>query len=217
MKRTAAALVGGSAILAALLTASQVRFPESSFEFDTYRSYSGVIRHTPYPLLDTGSSRYLLVNPGKHGATVAPYTGQVVTLEGSRIWRDGVQMLELKPETIRLTGALAPQIRQHALGRVRLRGEVVDSKCYLGVMNPGEGKVHRACAARCIAGGVPPMLVVRAGSGIRRVLLASADGKPLTNELIPFAGETVEIDGDLEGVAGETVLRADTSTYCRVE
>jgi hypothetical protein len=27
-----------------------------------------------------------------------------------------------------------------------LTGEIVDSKCYLGVMNPGQGKVHRDCA-----------------------------------------------------------------------
>ena len=28
-------------------------------------------------------------------------------------------------------------------GEVTLAGEIVDSKCYLGVMNPGNGKVHR--------------------------------------------------------------------------
>jgi hypothetical protein len=42
---------------------------------------------------------------------------------------------------------------------VTIRGEIVDSKCHTGVMNPGSGKVHRDCAVRCISGGVPPVLV----------------------------------------------------------
>ena len=38
-----------------------------------------------------------------------------------------------------------------------LIGEIVDSKRYLGVMNPGNGKVHRDCAVRCLSGGIPPI------------------------------------------------------------
>ena len=36
------------------------------------------------------------------------------------------------------------------LGPVELTGEIADSKCWLGVMNPGEGTVHRDCARRCL-------------------------------------------------------------------
>ena len=61
--------------------------------------------------------------------------------------------------------------RRTVAERVMLRGEIVDSKCYLGVMNPGEGTVHRDCAARCLSGGLPPMLVVR--SPARREELAA--------------------------------------------
>jgi len=39
-------------------------------------------------------------------------------------------------------------------------GEIVDSKC-LGVMTPGQLTTHRACAIRCISGGIPPVLHVR--------------------------------------------------------
>jgi hypothetical protein len=48
-----------------------------------------------------------------------------------------------------------------SLGTQTLIGEIVDSKCYLGVMNPGALIPHRACAIRCISGGIPPVLLVR--------------------------------------------------------
>jgi len=35
---------------------------------------------------------------------------------------------------------------------LRCRGQIVDPKCYLGVMKPGEGKPHSDCAIRCIDG-----------------------------------------------------------------
>ena len=31
--------------------------------------------------------------------------------------------------------------------------------CFLGVMKPGRSKPHRACAVRCISGGIPPFKV----------------------------------------------------------
>lgn len=217
MKLTVALLIAGSALVAAILAVSQRPFAQSAFEFGNYRTYSGVIRETPYPLLETADSRYLLVNPGKHGLGQAGLDGRHASLEGSRIWRGSDQMLELKPDTLRFTGALAPPPERQVIGRVHLAGEVVDSKCFLGVMNPGEGKVHRSCAARCISGGVPPMLAVHTDQGIRTVLLASEDGKPLTRELVPFAGETVHVDGLLERLAGQEVLRANVNAYCRLE
>jgi len=39
-------------------------------------------------------------------------------------------------------------------------GEIIDPKCYFGVMKPGEGKIHKSCAIRCISGGIPPILKV---------------------------------------------------------
>jgi hypothetical protein len=51
-----------------------------------------------------------------------------------------------------------------------LRGEIVDTKCYLGVMTPGEDKVHRGCAVRCISRGVPPAFLVRDASADSRIL-----------------------------------------------
>ena len=41
-----------------------------------------------------------------------------------------------------------------------VKGEIVDPKCFFGVMKPGEGKPHKDCAIRCILGGIPPVLKV---------------------------------------------------------
>ena len=61
-----------------------------------------------------------------------------------------------------------------------LSGELVDTKCYFGVMRPGAGKVHRGCAARCLHGGVPPGLLLRDTAGRSVVvLLSGVDGKKL--------------------------------------
>jgi hypothetical protein len=36
-----------------------------------------------------------------------------------------------------------------------------DSKCHSGVIDPGEGRTHRACAIRWFGGGIPPVLRAR--------------------------------------------------------
>ncbi len=63
------------------------------------------------------------------------------------------------------------------LGAVTLTGEIVDTKCHLGVMNPGEGKVHRDCAVRCISGGAPPVSGADQEGDTRLLLLTGADGR----------------------------------------
>jgi hypothetical protein len=82
---------------------------------------------------------------------------------------------------------------------VTLRGEIIDSKCYLGAMKPGGGKTHKACAALCLAGGVPPMFVTRGADGREAYyLLASPNGGPVAPELHAYAGDPVEIIGEIE-------------------
>ena len=96
-------------------------------------------------------------------------------------------------------------------------GEIVDSKCFLGVMNPGQLAPHRACAIRCISGGAPPVLLVRQkdGSAIC-LLLVSADGKPVNKQVLDKVAEPVEITGEVERQGEMLVLRSDPLTYRRV-
>lgn len=77
-------------------------------------------------------------------------------------------------------------------------GEIVDTKCYLGVMKPGRGKPHRDCASLCIRGGVPAALLVRTESGERALLhLMNALGNRVGPEVLKWVGEPVAITGIL--------------------
>jgi hypothetical protein len=84
------------------------------------------------------------------------------------------------------------------LGTAALTGELVDTKCYFGVMRPATGKVHRGCAVRCLSGGVPPGLLVRdaSGNGVV-VLLVGGDGGPLRFN-VQWAARLVRAEGELE-------------------
>ncbi len=69
-------------------------------------------------------------------------------------------MLELVLGSISPRGETRTTFPIHRdLGEFTLQGEIVDRKYFLGVMDPGEGKVHRDCAVRCISGGIPQALV----------------------------------------------------------
>lgn len=87
-----------------------------------------------------------------------------------------------------------------------LRGEIVDTKCYLGAMKPGRGKPHRDCASLCIRGGIPAALLVRTKSGERRLVhLLDLQGQPLGREVLDWVGEPVEATGTLRR-RGDRVL-----------
>src|SRR6185436_14260154 len=174
-----ALLIFGLAIGVALVFA-QAPFPASAFEYQQYRDYKGVLIDWPYPMLISGADRFLLVDPGKHGASTDGLAGKTVELKGALIHRGPDRMLELLPGSLRaIADAPVPESRTD-LGDVSLTGEIVDSKCYLGVMNPGQGKVHRNCAARCISGGIPPAFSVRDASGeSHTLLLVGDDGRKL--------------------------------------
>ena len=103
------------------------------------------------------------------------------------------------------------------LGQQTLIGEIVDSKCYLGVMNPGQLTTHRACAIRCISGGIPPVLLVHQTNGpALYFLLVSRDGRPVNKQVLDMVAEPVQITGDVERQGELLILRADPPTYRRV-
>jgi len=206
--------------IGALLSWGQAPFSDSKFEYGIERTYSGVIETWPYPILRTTTSSFLLVAPGKHGLSglAKAFEGRSVELKGSLIERGRDHMLEVIPESLHGTPPLSlPAAGQPAdLGTVRLRGEIVDSKCYLGVMNPGNGKVHRDCAARCISGGAPPAFIAADAAGETKVLLlAGADGRELNKEVLSFVGEPLEIQGQLVRAGANLVLKAEPSAFLR--
>ncbi len=235
--RTMVALIGGAALWAGVAAVGHVRLEGGTFEFGHSESFSGHIVERPYPALrldaaPEGSAAVLLVASGKHGADalVRGLDGRHVTLKGTRIHRDAATMIEIDGRSItaradanpaeagfhdqtsnpvtagsRDPGANPAEAGSHDSDYV---GEVVDSKCFLGVMVPGQGKTHKDCASLCLRGGIPPALLVRNPDGASSLLLITGPaGEPLGARVFELAGERVAMRGEVELVNGWLTLR----------
>ncbi len=228
---TVGGLLAVVVVAAIAFALAQRLITDGVFEWGHLKMVSGVLESQPYPhLLVTrpgkvaglpGFSSYYLVAPWKFGLpqdAIAPFAGKPVTVKGTLIYRGGQTMIETKPEWIQATAPSAPAITPTpvSLGRQTLTGEIVDSKCFLGVMNPGQYLPHRACAIRCISGGVPPILVVHAQDGsLTHFLLVSAAGQPVNQQVLNLVAEPVEITGEVVRQGELLILSADPATYRR--
>jgi hypothetical protein len=203
------------------------------FEWGQVKEFAGVLKAEPVPHLlvaGTGTnsvSTHYLVDPWKFGfnsALARQFDGQHVTLRGTRIYRDDQMMIEVERGSVtRSTSPMFDALRVTgsrsivSLGEQTFIGEIVDSKCFLGVMNPGQLKPHRACAVRCISGGVPPVLLLRQADGSARyLLLVSRKGRPVNREVLGLVAEPVRVSGELVRDGELLTLRADPSTFQRV-
>lgn len=198
----------------------QQTYSPSAFEFGQERTFEGIVDVRPYPALlvprpgaavgQEPYSRYTLVAGGKRGATdqMSTFAGKTVRLQGTLIYRDDQTMVELVRGSVSLLPDQnhAPEAAQN-LGTFTLTGEIVDSKCNFGVMNPGSGKVHRDCAVRCLSGGIPPAFVTNNFNGRRATfLLAAPDRQPLPKEaFLNRVAQPVSIRGNATQL-GETLL-----------
>ena len=236
--RTVRKVVVGLVILSVLapiiLAVSQRLIGTSVFEWGTEKSFSGVLQMRPYPHLlvmrpgnldgQSAFSSYYLAATFKFGldpAKISMYDDKPVALKGTLIYRGNQTMIETKPEWIhestnRPSAQSLPQ--PISLGRQTLVGEIVDSKCFLGVMNPGQLTPHRGCAIRCISGGLPPVLLVRQKDGPAiYLLLVSSEGKPVNRQVLDMVAEPVQVTGDVDRQGDLLILRADPTTYRRIQ
>jgi hypothetical protein len=193
---------------------------------DKPHEYVGTLTRVPYPMLRVKTAdaikTYLLVSDEKRGAEAAlgVTPDGPVKLSGFPIARAGLGMIELAADDVAVI-AETPTIEEPAreiTATTTLEGEIVDSKCWLGVMRPAEGHLHKACASLCIRGGIPPMFVTRGGDGQTpgMMLLTQADGSAVPPDLIlPFVGDAVRLTGTIEKRADLWVFRADLPTLTR--
>jgi hypothetical protein len=189
-----AALAGGVALAVAL-----PYFGAGEFEFGMTREFKGTLRCAAAPVLATPEADYLLVGGGKRGVApeICGASGNDVTLRGTLIRRDGRQLLEVA-EPPQKGSPAAVQTADVALGRFTLTGEIVDSKCYFGVMNPAEGRAHRACAVQCLRGGVPAVFIARDRAGATTHLLVTGPkGEAINAALLQWTGEAIEASGEV--------------------
>jgi len=219
----ACVLIVAAAVAVAVATTQQGQ-PEGVFEFGNIETFNGMVRTTPLPHLETNASvrlgeaaetrHLLLVGFGKRGPSdeILAADGYPVRFRGTLIYQGALGMVEItEPASFeRLDGESGLALEVSIPESVTLLGELVDTKCYLGVMRPGEGKVHRACAVQCLRGGVPPGILVRSEDGSGRVYpLAGRVGAPL--DLDPqWAARSIRVEGRLVHRGTMPVVHVDT-------
>jgi hypothetical protein len=216
--------------LAILSWIEQKPFAKSVFEFGTVKGFEGTIQARPIPFLLIEKSeknnglptyeRFPLVAEGKHGAEVQSFDGQRVKLKGTRIYRDDLQMIEVIGDTIQTVEANQNLTDEKAvnLGNFTLKGEIVDSKCYLGVMNPGQSKPHRDCAVACLRGGIPPLFIVKDSAGnISELWLLSEKGESVNKEILDFVAEPIEISGEVSQKGDQIFFKINPNQIKRLQ
>jgi hypothetical protein len=227
---------------AAVVVARSQPDPGSAVWDDSHaREFRGILITRPYlmlavapqseaqpgnsaPIAGDRSSMFLLVEMGKHGARAGAdsLAGKHVVVSGWTLERDGRRMIELEPDPT----ALRPDSSSRTVpvppaaiskGAVSLTGEIVDSKCFLGAMKPGEGKSHKACATLCVRGGIPPVLVTRDSHGATSFyLLADPSGGPLDEQAWPLIADPVRVAGTLELIGDLRVLKVKPPDITRL-
>lgn len=186
---------------------------------------TGVIGMEPHPVLYTApdadhpQGRALaLTRFGKNGVVdrAAPFAGQPVDVTGVFLIRDDNAMFELRNPGIRPAAAAPDGLavpEPENLGRFTLRGEIVDSKCCLGSMLPGDGKPHMACAQLCLIGGVPPMFRTVTQDGEEALLLlADEDGHAVADRILDYVSLAIAVTGEVERRGAMLVFRIDPAS-----
>ena len=223
--------------IAVAITAFQNHFSSATFEFGEKTELDGVMAPGPFPFLMVEQGKdaaghpvfqhVLLVGKGKFGYLQTPVTAVNsadhsdgrLKITGSLIYGDGKTALEVENTEVLSAPSLArvESATRYSLGNAVLRGEITDPKCLFGVMNPGQGKPHRDCAVRCIAGGIPPVLKVGNAEGeAEYYLLAGPRGEPLNEHLLDYVGDGVQICGRLEQLGDWLILYADPASIRRI-
>lgn len=230
LRRWVAAILVVALLLPVILAVSQRTIGMAMFEWGGPKQFTGIFRVRPYPHLlvprpdgahhAVSYSTYFLVAPWKYGLSpkaVAHLDGKFVSLQGTLIYRDTQTMIEVSNAELTeatnrpVTTPLPPTI---SFGRQTFAGEIVDSKCYFGVMNPGQLAPHRACAKLCISGGIPPVLVVsRTNAPPLCLLLVSPTGEPVNWQVLDLVAVPVEITGEVKNQDGLLLLQADPRDY----
>ena len=205
-----------SAMMGYIFASQQSSIADATWQTESTVTFTGLLTVDPYPVLhrihpqeSEEVESVLLVRQGKFSAEefATSFSGQMVSITGFPISRGGWTMLELRSaeDIIAIdkdqadhAAVIRTKVAAVSLGNVTLIGEIADSKCFLGVMKPGEGTVHKACAEVCLLGGIPTMLVVRDQSDNRYgYILTLPDGGSASGLLAERAADDVEIYGEL--------------------
>ena len=218
----------GIIILAALVfSIAQKPFKNSTFELTSATKITGTFHENPYPMLrvqiaENEFKNILLLGFGKSSANpfletlrneIEDLNGKTLNIEGNLIYYNGKTLIQItSDEKVTLSkenpSNITPQ--KTSISEMNLQGEIIDPKCYFGVMKPGKGKIHRSCAVRCISGGIPPVLATTDNNNISQYyLLTDLNGNPINQAVLPFIGKPSEITGVVVKMEDWYLLKID--------
>lgn len=172
-------------------------------------TWRGRLVMDPYPRLrflaaDGGVQSALIGCPDKCGVALelAAFVDRLVEVSGSAAVRGDHLMITASRSFgwIRLVADQTPPPPPppgQAIGRLTLEGELMDAKCWLGAMRPGEGLTHKGCAELCVRSGLPLLFVTGGPEKDRRVFIAlRPDGSRLDTSVLPFVADPVRVTGE---------------------
>ncbi|MEQ9616522.1 MAG: hypothetical protein RLN60_00635 [Phycisphaerales bacterium] len=170
------------------------------WDTETTVAIEGVLTLEPYAEVTTPAGQsMLLVDAGKGGIRdgIEEFEGSRVRVEGFLISRLGMSVLELLPGEEGLRDLETLMVRKgerptEAESPIEITGEVLDLKCYLGAMRPGEGVTHRGCAVLCVQGGIPPAIKDPLGNVH---VLAGASWEAMNERAMPHVGVPSRVTG----------------------
>jgi len=219
IKKVIVALLILAIIAGILLAITQKKFGTGQFEFGRLTNITGVYFKGPVPGIKVmngkdwlGRASYItipLIGYGKFGADGImldlekqkhiDLNQKEITLKGTLLYNDGKLLMQIDAADnplVSINKTIGENILpvQKELGEQTILGEIVDPKCFFGVMKPGEGKPHKDCAIRCISGGIPPVLKVTNKEGeANYYLIVGAHGEKMGQAVKEFVATPVAI------------------------
>ncbi|MFB9841662.1 Rieske 2Fe-2S domain-containing protein [Mucilaginibacter ginsenosidivorans] len=220
VKRAALGLCAVALLVAVGFTTRLTHVAKSSFDYEDLKTIQGQLVSYPFPAIRTIAGKgqsgqtiiktYPLVNDSKFGAngvvdSVMKHFNTdhyLTSINGAVIQRNDVTAMELSKGELSVKVSdknnNLPAAELKKLADTSILGEIIDPKCYLGAMNPGEGKPHRACAILCISGGIMPILTFKDEKGeMRYAILQGPRGEKINNQVLNYVAEPVKITGIL--------------------
>jgi len=228
LKRFAITSVLLIVVFSLVFSFSQKPFKNSTFELTSTTKITGTFHENPYPMLrvevaDNTFKNILLLGFGKSSANpfleklqnkVNDLNGKTVSIEGNLIYYNGKTLLQITDDEkiiLENNTSTTKLPQKNEISEITLEGEIIDPKCYFGVMKPGNGKIHRSCAVRCISGGIPPVLATTDKNNITKYFLITDDnGKAIHEDILPFIGKPSKLKGVVEQLEDWYFLKINT-------
>lgn len=217
-------------IIAGVFALFQQPAENSRFDFDSTTVLEGLYLESPYPLLRIrlGEDQFkdiVLLGFGKSGAL--PYLqalkeegnlpGKILRIKGNLLYYNGKSLLQITDENaielVEKNPGESTGYREESIlvpFEASLEGEIIDPKCFFGVMKPGYGKIHRSCAALCIAGGIPPVWMTTNEAGDEAYyLITDLKGNAIHQDILPYIGQASKVEGTVSQKGSWSYLALD--------